>query len=585
MLRPLLLAAFLFSSSINFPPLSAYARNESIQPNIILVMTDDQGYGDLGVTGNSVIDTPHIDAMAKRSATVERFYVSPVCTPTRACLMTGRYNYRTRAIDTYKGRAMMDAGETTVAEILKSQGYATGIFGKWHLGDNYPLRAMDQGFEESLIHRGGGIAQPSEPVENNRRYTNPILIHNGIETPTKGYCTDIYFDAAMKFIEKADQQDKPFFVYIADNVPHGPFHDVPEKLYAKYKAMDLSPILLDNKRQADTVARVFAMVENVDRNMGILFDRLDSLDLTENTIVIFMCDNGPNTTRYVGEMRGRKSDVLDGGIRSPFFFQWPAGVKAGTKVDRIAAHIDILPTLVDATGATVPDDVKLDGRSILPLLQQKEVRWKDRYLFLQTHRGRPPQRWHHAAVVGQRYKLVRPSGFGNKKPKSDSSEFLYDLQADPKEMNDIKNEHPQIAAEMKAAYHRWFDDVSSTRKDNYAPPRIVIGTENETRTVLTQQDWQAADTPGWGKNGRWLVTVEKDSTFKASVLMLKPVTGDVTVTIGDEKTSTTVTGESQTVIEVGEISAKQGETTVQGRIISDGREINVHQVVLELVKP
>ncbi|MHC5112658.1 MAG: sulfatase-like hydrolase/transferase, partial [Planctomycetota bacterium] len=172
------------------------------KPNIVLIMTDDQGYGDLGSTGNQVIDTPALDKMAKKSAHLSRFYVSPVCSPTRASLMTGRYNYRTRCVDTFRGRSNMDTDEVTIAEVLKDAGYATGIFGKWHLGDCYPMRPQDQGFEESFIHYGGGLGQPSEPIENNRRYTDPILVHNGERVQTKGYCSDVYTDAAMTFIER-----------------------------------------------------------------------------------------------------------------------------------------------------------------------------------------------------------------------------------------------------------------------------------------------------------------------------------------------------------------------------------------------
>ena len=199
-------------------------------PNVVLIMTDDQGYGDFGATGNRVIQTPHLDQLATQSVQLSHFYVSPVCSPTRASLMTGRYNYRTRCIDTWIGRSMMDPNETTVAEVLQGAGYRTGIFGKWHLGDCYPMRPNDQGFHESLVHKGGGLAQPSEPLENKRRYTDPILFKNGQQVQTKGYCTDVYFDHALEFIKRSHQSNKPFFTYIATNAPHGPFHDVPGKV-------------------------------------------------------------------------------------------------------------------------------------------------------------------------------------------------------------------------------------------------------------------------------------------------------------------------------------------------------------------
>ncbi|MEO8351032.1 MAG: arylsulfatase, partial [Chthoniobacteraceae bacterium] len=376
------------------------------RPNIVLVMTDDQGYGDLGIAGNPVLETPHIDSLARVSASMSRFYVSPVCSPTRACLMTGRYNYRTRVIDTFKGRSMMEPDEVTIAEVLRAAGYRTGIFGKWHLGDNYPLRAQDQGFDESLVLRGGGLAQPSEPIENHEHYTDPILFHNGEQVRTKGYCTDVYFDAALKFIEAAQLAQKPFFAYIATNAPHGPFHDVPDALYQKYKAKDLTPVLLGNAKSADTVARVYAMIENIDQNLGRLTEKLDRLGLAENTIVIFMVDNGPNTKRYVGPFRGMKSDVHEGGIRSPFFVRWPARLKAGTVSDRMAAHIDVMPTLLEAADIPPPEGLKFDGRSLLPLLEGKKTEWPTRTIVLQTHRGNKPIRFHQTATIQQRWKLV-----------------------------------------------------------------------------------------------------------------------------------------------------------------------------------
>ena len=211
------------------------------RPNVIVIMTDDQGVGDFGFAGNQLIDTPHLDALYKGGVHLEEFYVSPVCSPTRACLMTGRYNYRTRCIDTYLGRSMMEPQEITVAEVLNAAGYRTGIFGKWHLGDNYPMRAIDQGFDEALIHKGGGLAQPSEPRENGRRYTDAILFRNGKQVQTKGYCTDVYFDAAIDFVKTTTDNDDNFFVYIPTNAPHGPFHDVPQELYDDYSQKDFSP--------------------------------------------------------------------------------------------------------------------------------------------------------------------------------------------------------------------------------------------------------------------------------------------------------------------------------------------------------
>ncbi|REK26299.1 MAG: arylsulfatase [Planctomycetota bacterium] len=498
------------------------------RPNVVLIMSDDQGLGDFGATGNPLIETPHIDAMARRSASMSTFYVSPVCAPTRACLMTGRYNYRTRAIDTFVGRAMMEPAEVTIAEVLADAGYATGIFGKWHLGDNYPLRPMDQGFSASLVHRGGGLGQPSDPPENDRRYTDAILFRDGVATATKGYCTDVYFDAAFDFIEESQRDDKNFFIYLPTNAPHGPFHDVPEALRQKYLAKPLEELMIHKPSGAklahehDTLARIAAMITNIDENVGRLFDKLDELELTENTIVIYMVDNGPNTVRYVTrQLRGRKSDVHEGGIRSPFWMHWPARLTAGHVDDTPAAHIDVLPTLLAACEVPVPAGLKLDGRNFLPLLKGESIDWPEREIVIQSHRGNVPVRYHHFMIRDARWKLVHPTGFGYtgfKKPPTFEKLELYDIVADPGETRNLAAEHPEVVTRLKAAYNRWFDDVSSTREDNYGPPRIHIGTPHENPTALTRQDWRDGN---WDvhSNGYWLLHVATAGTYDFEVIL------------------------------------------------------------------
>ena len=489
---------------------SAVSAASPSGPNVVLIMSDDQGIGDFGVMGNGIMETPHIDAMARRSAQMTTFYVSPVCAPTRACLMTGRYNYRTRVVDTWIGRAMMEPAEVTVAESLAAAGYATGIFGKWHLGDNYPMRAMDQGFHEALVHRGGGLGQPADPAENDNRYTDPILFHNGQQVETKGYCTDVYFDAAMNFMQQASEKKQPFFVYLATNAPHGPFHDVPEDLRKHYSTKDVASLAIRSrdlsKRGRKVLTAIAAMVTNIDDNVGRLFDKLDALGITDDTIVIYMVDNGPNTLRYVTKnFRGRKSDVHEGGIRSPLWVQWPGHLTAGHKNDTPVAHIDIMPTILAACGAKPPKDVKLDGRNFWPLLEGRQIDWPERSIVIQTHRGNQPVRFHHFMIRDARWKLLHPTGFGHegfKEPPTFEKLELYDIVADPAETNNLAADHPEIVARLKDEYSRWFDDVSTTREDNYAPPRIHIGSEHENPLTLTRQDWRDG---GWGpdSNGHW----------------------------------------------------------------------------------
>ena len=550
------------------------------RPNIILIMTDDQGYGDLGATGNTVIDTPSIDKMATESASLSRFYVSPVCSPTRACLMTGRYNYRTRCIDTFRGRSNMDPAEFTIAEAMRAGGYATGIFGKWHLGDCYPMRAMDQGFDESLVLNGGGLAQPADPIENDNRYTNPVLVHNGKRVATKGYCTDVYFDAAIKFIETQNRAEKPFFAYVAPNAPHGPFHDVPEDLRKKYMAKDMSAINFGRKLNAkdhDKLARIAAMIENIDQNVGRLNNHLKKLGIERDTIVIFMVDNGPNTARYVGNARGNKTHVHEGGIHSPFFIRWPGTLQPGIASDRIAAHIDVMPTLLDAAGIAIPKN--LDGTSVLPLLKREKVQWPERTIHIQTHRGDTPQRYHHFAAITQRWKLVRPSGFGSESPKANAPFELYDLLADPMEKNNLHEKNPEVAERLKAGYDKWFDDVSATRPNNYAPPRIVIGTDHETSTWLTMQDIRPQG-PGWGTSGQWLLSAPKAQKYRISYLSATPFATGTTAELnvaGIKKSQPVADGK----IVFENVSIPAGEHQLSAMTTTNGKEKLPWQVLLE----
>lgn len=477
------------------------------QPNVILIITDDQGYGDLGLHGNDKIKTPSLDRLGRESVQLTQFYVMPVCSPTRACLLTGRYNYRTGVVDTYLGRSMMHPDEVTIAEHLRDAGYRTGIFGKWHLGDNYPLRAIDQGFQEALVCTGGGLTQPSDPEGNH--YFDPVLFRNGKAEKTKGYCTDIFTDTALQFIEQ--NKDRPFFCYVAYNAPHTPL-EVDEAHVAPYRAMGLD----------DVTAKVYGMVTNIDDNVGRLMGKLRELKLDENTIVIFLTDNGPQQKRYNAGMRGLKGSVYDGGIRVPCFVRW-AGTLNPNKVDRIAAHVDVTPTLLEICGARNPAGVKLDGRSLLPLLRGDKVEWADRTLYFQWHRGDEPEPFRACAARSQRWKLV------------DGKE-LYDILADPAETKNVADEHPDVVAQMRKGYEAWFHDVSATR--GYAPPRIHLGSPHENPVTLTRQDWRGPRA-SWNPDGlgHWEIAVAQTGTYKITLTLYQDKTpceahfklGDVTL--------------------------------------------------------
>ncbi len=491
------------------------------KPNIILIMTDDQGHGDLGFHGNPVIRTPHLDKFAKESVRFKNFFVCPVCSPTRSSLLTGRYNYRTGIVDTYLGRSMMHPEEMTLAEILGAAGYRTGIIGKWHLGDNYPLRAMDQGFQETLVHKGGGIGQPADPPKNS--YFDPVLFKNGKSKRYKGYCSDIFTDAALEFVTKHRKQ--PFFLYLAFNCPHNPLQ-VPKKYYQMYKNKDLSHSAfpkvgqpLRRKAQQDNLAKIYGMVTNIDDNFGRLMAKLRDLRIDDNTIVIFLTDNGPQSNRYNSGMLGWKGSVHEGGTRVPCFVRWPDQFKGNRDVPCIAAHIDIVPTLMAACNVRKPKKLKLDGINMLPYLEGKKKKCPDRALFFQWHRGDAPEKFRAFAVRTHDWRLVQPNGVRGGEYKKDFQ--LYKISEDPYQKKNVSQKYPKVLAKLKTAYVNWFEDVGKAR--GYAPPRIAIGSKFENPVVLTRQDWRGPNAT-WGKKGfgYWEVKVYRAGKYDI-VLKFDPV--------------------------------------------------------------
>ena len=459
-------------------------------PNVVIIVTDDQGYGDLSIHGNPRLATPNIDSIAREGVQFTQFQVCPVCSPTRSSLLTGRYNYRTGIVDTYLGRSMMYAGEVTAAESFGKAGYRTGIFGKWHLGDNYPMRAIDQGFQEAVVCKGGGIGQPSDPPGNH--YFDPVLFHNGNPQKYGGYCTDIFFGEALRWI--GQQRREPFFAYIAPNAPHDPLQ-VADQWVAPFRGTGLP----------EETAKVYGMVANIDENVGKLLAKLRALEIDRETIVVFLTDNGPQHDRYNGGMRGRKGTVYQGGIRVPFFLRWPERLKPGGKIGLIAAHIDVLPTLLDLGGIGRPSLPQLDGRSLAPLLGNEAAAWPDRTLFTQWHRGDVPELFRACAARTQQYKLI------------DGKE-LYDLSADANEQNDIAARDPDVVRRLRRQTEEWFKDVSSA--SGYAPPRIHLGTPHENPVTLTRQDWRGPDA-GWtpGSIGHWEVHVAKGGRYEVTIDM------------------------------------------------------------------
>src|SRR5262249_3329484 len=403
----------------------------------------------------------------------------------------------------------MHPEEVTIAEMLRSAGYRTGIFGKWHLGDSYPMRPTDQGFEESLVFRSGGTGQLACPRADGDFRT--VLLQNGRQTSGRKYTNDLFTDAVIRFI--SDHRKEPFFVYLPVNTPHTPL-EVPERYYRTYKQMNLEhsefPTIghpLEGKADQEMIARIYGMVASLDENVGRLLAKVDELNLRENTIVIFLSDNGANqaqldpktglyqdatnrrpiNARYNCGMLDLKGSVYEGGIRVPFFIRWPAKLKGERAVKRIAAHIDVTPTLLEACGVTKPPQVKFDGLSLMPLLKDEQSSWPDRNLYFQWHRGDVPQIYRAFAVRSEKYKLVQANGADGSEMSMPQPFKLFDMRSDPLEFNNVADDHPEIVEAMRGEYEHWFNDVTSER--NYSDPsRIHIGAEAENPTTLTFHD-------------------------------------------------------------------------------------------------
>jgi arylsulfatase A-like enzyme len=564
------------------------AADAATQPNVVIILTDDQGFGELGATGNPLIRTPHIDRLAAESVALTNFHVMPVCSPTRACLMTGRYNYRTGVVDTFLGRSLMHPDETTLAQMLAAGGYRTGIFGKWHLGDNYPMRAMDKGFQETLVLNGGGLAQPGDPpdpVDERGAYFNATLRHNGAWEKTNGYVSDVITTAAMQFIQK--RSDRPFFVYLPFNCPHAP-HQVPDAYRQHYPERDFSPANFPKqghpmavKHDADDLARVYGMIENIDDNVGRLLAKLDELKLADNTIVIVFSDNGcQQHNGYNAGFRGWKGTPFEGGIHQFCFVRWPAQLKAGRRVDRVAAVFDLAPTLIDCCGVPKPERVKFDGLSLAPLLRGQPVAWPDRTLFFQWHRGDAPERWRAFAARSQDWKLVQPLGVVERWNGKTAFQ-LFDMAHDPLELHDLAAQEPERVARLKARYDAWFSDVTAARVYS-VPSRIFLGAAQENPVLLTRQDWRGSRA-SWGPNGigYWEVNVVKSARYEIN-LQFEPLRTDGEATLncgGNSQRYSLKAGDAS--IAFSGFRLPVGPTRLEAHVTAGGATVGVHYVEVE----
>ena len=553
MKRFLLIVFIVFNSCIS--PI------ENKKPNVIIIMTDDQGFGDLGINKNPNIITPNIDQFASESVQFDNFFVSPVCAPTRASLMTGRYSLRTGVRDTYNGGAIMSNTETTIAEILKEADYSTGIFGKWHLGDNYPFRPSEQGFDESLIHLAGGIGQVGDFTnyyKGNTSYFDPILWKNNKKNQYDGYCSDIFAENAVKFIEK--NKNKPFFCYLSFNAPHTPLQ-VPKKYYDMYKDLDPEVGFMDeslaskmSEKDKEDARRIYGMVTNIDDNVGKVLNKLTELGIEEETIIIFMTDNGPQQFRYNSNMKGLKGTVYNGGTRVPFYIKYAEKFKNSKVISRMSAHIDILPTILELCNLKIPSDRKIDGQSLVPLINSKP--FNDRHLFSYWTR-RFPEKYINMSIQNDNYKLV-----GNNDYNGKIKDFeLYDLIADPLESKNVINQNIEIAKSFKIEMDNSIDDLLSSENIKN-PPRIIIGSEFENPTVLNRND-ASGERGIWAQNdiySYWKVNFKKGTydfkfKFKDSITSKGTLFTEINNRVYSKKTEKVV----YSTLEMNDISIENSE--------------------------
>ena len=420
--------------------------------NIIIVMTDDQGYGDIACHGNPILKTPNLDKLHSQSVRFTDFHVSPTCAPTRSALMTGRHEFKNGITHTIFERERLNPKAITLPQVLKTANYTTGIFGKWHLGDEPAYWPNKRGFDEMFIHGAGGIGQTypgSCGDAPNNKYFDPAILHNGTFEKTKGYCTDVFFNQAILWMTAQQKANKPFFTYITPNAPHGPLICPPE--YEKKYEGKVPP----------DAAKFFGMIENIDDNMGKLMAFLDQTGIAKDTLLIFMTDNGgtAGVKIFNAGMRGSKNTPYMGGTRVPAFWRWPAGFTGGKDCNKLTAHIDIFPTLLQITNIPMPKEAALqvEGRSFLPLLKNPEAAWDDRVLF--THVGRwekgkaSESKYAFVSARNTRYNLVNNVKQGEKWE-------LFDISTDPGEKNNIAETSPEVVQKLKGAIDQWWLEVT-----------------------------------------------------------------------------------------------------------------------------
>jgi arylsulfatase len=475
------------------------------RPNVIVLLTDDNGYGDHACLGNPVLKTPNFDRLHRQSVRLTDFHVAPMCSPTRGQLMTGLDGLHSGVTSVCAGRSMIRRGIPTMAEVFATGGYRTAHFGKWHLGDSYPNLPHQRGFQETVYHLGWGITSMADLWQND--YFDGRFRHNGILKPYKGYCTDVWFDLAMTWMKARHLQHEPFFLYLATNAAHGP-HWVPDKYKKPYEGKG--------------PAAFFGMIANLDENLGRLDAFLRDQGMWDQTLLIYMNDNGgtAGVDVYNAGMRGRKTQYYDGGHRAVCFTRWPAGLlRPPCDLDVLTEVQDILPTLIDLCGLATPKAANFDGISLAGLLKGTTDTVPDRMLVVQY--GQRPTKWD-GAVMWHKWRLVK-------------GEELYNLKTDPGQQKDVAARHPDVVQKMRAHYETYWAGVAP-KLDEFSP--ISIGADQENPVTLSAADWANVYCDnmnnlraGLNRSGPWHLLVERDGTYQIE-LRRWPKEADASIAAG-----------------------------------------------------
>ncbi|MBM3745408.1 MAG: arylsulfatase [Acidobacteria bacterium] len=520
--------------------LPAMGRAAAVQPNVVVILTDDQGYGDLSCHGNPVLKTPHMDRLHREGIRFTDFHSAPMCTPTRGQLLSGVDALRNRATSVTAGRALLRRDLPTMADIFAASGYRTGIFGKWHLGDNYPYRPMERGFQEAKYHLGWGL---SSAPEFDNDYFNGRYRDRGVVKRFEGYCTDFWFSEAMNWMRQRHQKRERFLCYLPTNTPHGPAW-VAEQYSAPY-------------RKPGQPADFFGMIANLDENLGKLETFLKDTGLRDNTIVVFMTDNGATAgfQLFNAGMRGRKTQIYEGGHRVPCFVRWPAGgLRAPGDIDTPSQMQDLLPTLIDLCGLRRPAKARFDGTSLAGLLKGTATTLPERMLVVQY--GQILKKWD-ACVIWNKWRLVY-------------DKELYDLRTDPGQEKNVATQHPEVFAKMRDHYQAWWATIEPTLRD-FLP--ISIGTAHENPVALSSSDWQevycdnqrsVSEAAGGPRGAPWNILVERDGEYEVK-LTRWPIEQGLALTAGRPLQQMTR----------GSLPAGKALPIAGARLIAAGQELSV----------